>query len=73
MRLPALRENRRCSRQQIWPQQALGGYKRMQGMLGGSTAKGTKVLAKLNGATEKLEKDSFDANQTLVVTAATTA
>lgn len=42
-------------------------YKRMQGMLGGSTAKGTKVLAKLNGATEKLEKDSFDANQTLVV------
>ena len=42
-------------------------YKRMQGMLGGSTAKGTKVLAKLNGATEKLEKDSFDANQTLVL------
>ena len=42
-------------------------YKRMQGMLGGSTAKGTKVLAKLNGTTEKLEKDSFDANQTLVV------
>jgi hypothetical protein len=42
-------------------------YRRMQGMLGGSTAKGTKVLAKLNGATEKLEKDSFDANQTLVV------
>jgi hypothetical protein len=42
-------------------------YKRMQGMLGGSTAKGTKVLAKLSGVTEKLEKDSFDANQTLVV------
>lgn len=42
-------------------------YKRMQGMLGGSTAKGTKVLTKLNGVTEKLEKDSFDANQTLVL------
>jgi hypothetical protein len=44
-------------------------YKKMQGMLGGSKAKGTKVLAKLQGVTEILAKDSFDTNQTLVLMA----
>ena len=40
----------------------------MQGMLGGSTAKGTKVLAKLHGVTQTLAKDSFDQNSTLLRT-----
>jgi hypothetical protein len=40
-------------------------YKRLQGMLGGSNAKGTKVLAKLRGVTEKLE--GFETNATVVV------
>jgi hypothetical protein len=42
-------------------------YKMMQGMLGGSKAKGTKVLAKLSGVTQVLTDGSFDANQTLVL------
>ena len=36
-------------------------------MLGGSTGKGTKVLAKLTGGTELVPKDSIGANDTLVL------
>ena len=46
-------------------------YKTMQGMLGGSKAKGTKVLAKLVGEIVSLASDAFDANQTLVLMACT--